>query len=219
MVGATHRHTSPPRLPIRACISTHQLNSMTDGRLGLGTTGAATPPLRDGAAATMSSPWPRGPNLRASSSAAEAGARGKKRASAYSRTSTCSRALSCSPGACDSNGMLPPSTENNGPTISTLPTSSELSACHLVACTSQQQHSPVTRSRRTARALHPTRSDGARARGRAPRNALAARHPRQTGPSWQHRHRKTYCAQVHALLQALQLARRHALGQGGGNAA
>ena len=54
---------------------------MEVGPLGVATAaGSATPPLRDVAAATASAPTPRGSDLRASSRAADAEARDRKRA-------------------------------------------------------------------------------------------------------------------------------------------
>ena len=54
---------------------------MEVGPLDLATAaGAATPPLRDGDAATASAPAPRGQNSRAPSRAADVEARGKERA-------------------------------------------------------------------------------------------------------------------------------------------
>ena len=69
-------------------LNSTQLNStqltarfMEVGPLDLATAaGAATPPLRDGDAATASAPAPRGQNSRAPSRAADAETRGKKRA-------------------------------------------------------------------------------------------------------------------------------------------
>ena len=112
---------------------------MEVGPLGLATAAVAAAPWRR---RRRGAPAPRGQNSRAPSRTADVEARGKKRADdLLSRTSTCSRAPSCSSGAHDGDEMPAPITENDDTTISN---PNVLKALRMSpgATARRQQHSP-----------------------------------------------------------------------------